>query len=113
MMLPWSGSRLLTRFGMTPEYPLGYVASPWWNATTPNRNPGVVMIKNEATIDRVIRGGISVTALTTGLAIGGVLNPVGIVLLGVGGMAGWTAISGYCPLYSALGISTCPLPQQS
>jgi hypothetical protein len=71
------------------------------------------MTTNEATLDRVIRGGIAITALGTGLAIGGVLNPVGILLLGVGGMAGWTAISGYCPVYSALGISTCPLPQQS
>jgi len=52
------------------------------------------MTTNEATIDRLIRGGIAVTALSTGLAIGAVLNPVGIVLLGVGGMAGWTAISG-------------------
>jgi hypothetical protein len=78
----------------------------------PKPVPGVVVTTNEATIDRLIRGGIAVTALSTGLAIGAVLNPVGIVLLGVGGMAGWTAISGYCPLSSALGISTCPLPQQ-
>lgn len=70
------------------------------------------MTTNEGTVDRVIRGGIAVTALGAGLAVGGVLNPVGIVLLGVAGMAGWTAISGYCPLYAVLGISTCPLPQQ-
>jgi hypothetical protein len=70
------------------------------------------MTKNESTLDRAIRGGIAVTALGTGLAVGGVFNPVGIVLFGVAGMAGWTAISGYCPLYSLLGISTCPLPQQ-
>jgi hypothetical protein len=70
------------------------------------------MTKNEGTLDRAIRGGIAVTALGIGLAVGGVLNPVGIVLFGVAGMAGWTALSGYCPLYSVLGLSTCPLPQQ-
>ncbi len=70
------------------------------------------MTKNEGTLDRAIRGGISVTALGIGLAVGGVFNPLGIVLFGVAGMAGWTALSGYCPLYSVLGFSTCPLPQQ-
>ena len=70
------------------------------------------MTKNEGTIDRMIRGGIAVTALGTGLAVGGVFNPVGIALFGVAGIAGLTAISGYCPLYSVLGVSTCPLPEQ-
>ena len=70
------------------------------------------MTKNESDLDRAIRAGISVTALGTGLAIGGVLNPVGIALFGVAGMAGWTAVSGYCPVYSVLGISTRPLPVQ-
>jgi hypothetical protein len=71
------------------------------------------MTKNESDLDRAIRAGISVTALGTGLAIGGVFNPVGIALFGVAGMAGATAISGYCPLYSALGISTRPQTQQA
>jgi Protein of unknown function (DUF2892) len=70
------------------------------------------MTKNEGNLDRIFRGGLAVTALGVGLAVGGVFNPLGILLLGVAGMAGWTAISGYCPLYSVLGISTCPLPQQ-
>lgn len=70
------------------------------------------MTKNEGTIDRIVRGGIAVTALGTGLAVGGVFNPVGIVLFGVSGVAGLTAISGYCPLYSVLGISTLPVAQQ-
>ena len=70
------------------------------------------MTKNEGNLDRIFRGGLAVTALGVGLAVGGVFNPLGILLFGVAGMAGWTAISGYCPLYSVLGISTCPLPQQ-
>ena len=71
------------------------------------------MTKNESDLDRAIRAGISVTALGAGLAIGGVFNPVGIALFGVSGMAGATAITGYCPLYSVLGISTRPQPQQA
>lgn len=70
------------------------------------------MTKNEGNLDRIFRGGLAVTALGVGLAVGGVFNPLGILLFGVAGMAGWTALSGYCPLYSVLGISTCPLPQQ-
>jgi hypothetical protein len=71
------------------------------------------MTKNESDLDRSIRAGISVTALGTGLAIGGVFNPVGIALFGVAGIAGATALTGYCPLYSALGISTRPQPQHA
>lgn len=71
------------------------------------------MTRNEGTIDRVIRAGIAVTALGTGVAVGGVLNPVGIALFGVAGIAAVTALTGYCPLYSLLGISTCPVPQRS
>lgn len=70
------------------------------------------MTNNESDLDRAIRAGISVTALGTGLAIGGVFNPAGIALFGVAGIAGWTAPSGYCPLYSTLGISTHPQLQQ-
>lgn len=63
---------------------------------------------------RAQEGGLTLgRGLGTGLAVGGVFKPVGIVLLGVAGVAGWTAVSGYCPLYSVLGISTCPVPQQS
>lgn len=71
------------------------------------------MTVNESNLDRVIRAGIAVTALTTGVAIGGIFNPIAIGLFGVAGMAALTAISGYCPLYSLLGISTCPVPQRN
>ncbi len=67
---------------------------------------------NEGDLDRLIRVGIAVTALGTGVAVGGVFNPIGIGLFGVAGMAAFTAISGFCPIYSLLGISTCPVPQR-
>lgn len=70
------------------------------------------MTVNEGDLDRIIRAGIAVTALGTGVAVGGVFNPIGIGLFGVAGMAAVTAVSGYCPVYSLLGISTRPVPQQ-
>lgn len=80
-----------------------------------NINPslGVTMTVNESNLDRAVRGGIAVTALGVGTAIGGVLNPVGIALYGIGGVAAFTAVSGHCPLYSVLGISTLRRPQES
>ncbi len=50
--------------------------------TNDNTDPslGVTMTVNESNLDRAVRGGIAVTALGAGTAIGGVLNPVGIAL---------------------------------
>lgn len=83
--------------------------------TNDTTNPplGVTMTVNESNLDRAVRGGIAVTALGAGTAIGGVLNPVGIALYGIGGVAAVTAVSGYCPLYSVLGISTLRPTQDS
>jgi hypothetical protein len=66
------------------------------------------MRKNESTVDRAIRAGISVTALGAGLSMGGILTPAGAAALGVSAIAGVTAATGYCPLYTVLGISTAP-----
>jgi hypothetical protein len=83
--------------------------------THDNTNPslGVTMTVNESNLDRAVRGGIALTALGTGTAIGGMLNPVGIALYGIGTVAAVTAVSGYCPLYSVLGISTLGPTQDS
>lgn len=70
------------------------------------------MIVNASTTDRAIRGGIALAALGAGTVAGGVLSPVGIALYGVSGVA-VTAVSGHCPLYSVLGISTAPQPEQA
>ena len=63
------------------------------------------MTKNEGTIDRVLR-----------VVVGaGVLS---LVFIGPQTAWGWigivpivTGIVGYCPAYSLLGISTCPMKQ--
>jgi hypothetical protein len=68
--------------------------------------------RNESDLDRAIRAGISVTALSTGLALGGIFTPVGATLLGVSAIAGLTAATGYCPLYTVLGISTRAVPAE-
>ena len=83
--------------------------------TNDNTDPslGVTMTVNESNLDRAVRGGIAVTALGAGTAIGGVLNPVGIALYGIGAVAAATAVSGYCPLYSVLGISTLRPTQEA
>jgi hypothetical protein len=70
------------------------------------------MTRNEGTVDRVIRGGVAVTALSAGTALGGVFTPPGLALYAVSGIAAATAVTGYCPLYSVLGISTRPVAQQ-
>jgi nitric oxide reductase large subunit len=67
---------------------------------------------NESTTDRVVRAGIAVTAASVGTVVGGVLNPVGVALYGVAGVAALTAVTGHCPLYSMLGISTLPKAEQ-
>ena len=49
------------------------------------------MTKNESTVDRAVRAGISVTALGAGLSLGGIFTPPGAALLGVSVVSGVTA----------------------
>ena len=65
------------------------------------------MKANESAVDRVVRGGIATGA--AGLALG-VAKPKSVAqigLLAVAAVRGATAAIGVCPIYSALGISTC------
>jgi len=65
--------------------------------------PEETAMKNVGTIDRVLR-------IVVGLAL------ISIVFIGPQTPWGWigvvplaTALMGYCPLYSLLGIKTCPV----
>ena len=61
------------------------------------------MKKNEGNLDRVLR--VVAGLLLIGLAVGNVVGPwgyIGIVPLLTGAL-------GMCPLYSILGINTCPI----
>lgn len=64
------------------------------------------MKKNEGTLDRVLRIGAGLALI--GAAAGGVIGAwgyVGIVPLLTGAV-------GLCPLYTVLGIDTCPLARR-
>ena len=65
---------------------------------------------NEGPIDRVVRVAAGVALLAVAL-LGVVASPlswiagaIGLVLVATGG-------TGFCPLYSLLGVSTCPVKQ--
>jgi len=60
---------------------------------------------NEGVVDRSVR--VLVGVVLIGLAVSGVVGPwayIGLVPLVTGAV-------GLCPLYSLLGISTCPAPR--
>jgi hypothetical protein len=60
---------------------------------------------NEGNLDRVARGVIAVVAAIVAIAVGaGTVG--GIVLWVVAAIMAVTAISGMCPIYRVLGIST-------
>jgi hypothetical protein len=63
------------------------------------------MTKNEGTLDRTLRvvAGITLIALAWSGTIGA-WGWIGLVPLATGAV-------GWCPLYSMLGIRTCPVPR--
>lgn len=63
------------------------------------------MHKNIGTIDRVIRAIVGVALIAWALRGGPVWAWIGVIPL-------LTAVVSICPLYSLLGIRTCPLAQQ-
>lgn len=68
------------------------------------------MKKNMGTADRIIR---SAAAIAFGVLYftGTVTGTWGIVLLVLGGVFVLTSLVGTCPLYSLLGMNTCPAKQ--
>ncbi len=68
------------------------------------------MVRNESSLDRVLRLVGAVIAVAVALAVGAG-SVGGIVLLVVGAVLLVTAAVGFCPLYRVLGLSTCPVPK--
>ena len=66
------------------------------------------MKKNMGNTDKIIR--ILVAIVVTVLYFTGVVSgTLGIVLLAVAGIFVLTSLIGVCPIYTILGIRTCPL----
>jgi hypothetical protein len=66
------------------------------------------MKTNVGTIDKVIR--ISMAIVFAVLYFTGTVSgTLGIILLVLGGVFLLTSLMGTCPLYSMVGISTCPV----
>ena len=70
------------------------------------------MKKNMGNIDKVVRTVVAVVAIlllaTGNVAISSVL---GIILAAVAAIFLLTSIVGVCPLYSIVGLSTCPVKE--
>lgn len=65
------------------------------------------MKKNMGNIDRTIR--VIVAVLIAALYFTGILTgTIGIVLLVLAGVFVLTSLVGFCPLYTLVGIDTCP-----
>lgn len=65
------------------------------------------MKKNMGTADRIIR--ILIAAVFAYLYFGGVVTgTLGIVLVALGGVFVLTSLISFCPLYSLVGLNTCP-----
>lgn len=70
-----------------------------------------MMKNNVGNIDRIVR---ILLALVFGYLYftGAVTGLVGTVLLVLGGIFVLTALVGTCPIYSVLGMSTCPVKEK-
>ena len=70
------------------------------------------MTRNLNTTDRIVRTGLGVGLVALAIPTG-VASITGVVLLGLAAVMLGTAAVGFCPLYTALGISTCPTPHRT
>ena len=66
------------------------------------------MKANMGTADKIIRM-IIVAIFATLYFTGTVTGTLGIVLLALGGVFTLTSLIGFCPLYTLVGFSTCPV----
>jgi hypothetical protein len=65
------------------------------------------MKKNMGNLDKIIR--IIVAIAFAGLYFGGIITgTMGIVFLVLGGVFVLTSLVSFCPLYTLVGLNTCP-----
>ena len=71
-----------------------------------------ILVTNQSNNERIIRVVIAVVLILAYLAIPSSVNStIALVGLGVAGVLLFNAISGNCYIYRALGINTCPIPE--
>ncbi|MGK0619820.1 YgaP family membrane protein [Meiothermus cerbereus] len=68
------------------------------------------MKPNEGTTDRIIRLVLAVVLFLLAFTVAGGVWVY--VAAGLGAVMLLTAAVGFCPLYAALGVNTCPAPQR-
>lgn len=65
------------------------------------------MKKNMGNADRIVR--ILIAAVLAGLYFGGIVTgTLGLILVIVAGVFLLTSVIGFCPLYSLIGVNSCP-----
>ena len=71
-----------------------------------------VLVTNQSNNDRIIRAVIAVVLILAYLVMPSSVNDmIAFIGLGIAGVLLFNAISGNCYVYRALGINTCPLPE--
>ncbi len=83
------------------------IRSLYFYSTKENKLNLLIMKKNMGTADRIIR--IIVAILFGALYFSGtVTGTLGYIMLALGGVFILTSMVSFCPLYSIVGLSTCP-----
>ena len=66
------------------------------------------MTANVGSTDKIVRVVLALAAFVFAF-VTGIGSALGIVLLVVGVVLAATAVTGFCPIYRVLGMSTCPV----
>jgi hypothetical protein len=66
------------------------------------------MNANVGSTDKIVRVVLALAAAVLAF-VTGIGSAMGIVLLVVGVVLAATALTGFCPIYRVLGVSTCPV----
>ena len=70
------------------------------------------MKKNMGNADRIIR--LLMAAVFAWLYFGGIVTGIpGLILVILGGIFALTSLVSFCPLYTLIGLNTCPVKKQS
>ncbi|QGU03773.1 YgaP-like transmembrane domain [Corynebacterium comes] len=64
------------------------------------------MLRNEAPLDRALRGVAAFVAANVAVNLPESKKPLQLVLLVLAAVLGATAVKGFCPVYHLLGMST-------